>query len=109
MRHVSDKLSDGIESKSVYACDKNFVPEFFGVYANERDGTLRWVADFSDRFRAEQYAELFTAPMLQERLRCAYLCPECRYEWDSADEFVWLADCPVCGVRDIEPREHHTI
>lgn len=109
MRHVSDKVSDGVESRPDYALDEKFVPEYYGVYANEPEGTQRWVADFSDRFRAEQYAELFTMPMLVERQRCEYQCPECRYEWNDAEEFVWLADCPVCGVRDIEPKGHHTI
>lgn len=84
------------------------MPEYFGVYASSDDGTDRWIADFADVFRAEQYARLFSEPTLVEQCRYHYRCTACGLQWSDVNA-SWWANCQVCEERDIEPHEEEPI
>lgn len=83
VRHVSDEVTDGMESLPVDPGDEQFKTEYFGVYANEEDGTQRWIADFADEYRAREYAGLFNGPALTRKYRCSYVCRDCFHRFEK--------------------------
>lgn len=110
MRYLSDLVSDGVESHPLPTLPDGFVPDSYGVYAADpADGTDRWVADFADAFRAEQYARLFNRPTLEPASRNSYRCRACGYAWSAVGSGPDVDDCPVCEERDMEPERTETV
>lgn len=80
---MSEKVSDGVESRPMVPRDETFETEFFGVYATEEEGTQRWIADFADEYRAREYAGLFNGPALSRKYRCGYVCRDCSHRFEK--------------------------